>query len=241
MGLIDLIKKDLKEYAKKLQEDVEINSDLVESLGKSFGLNKVLAWVAIIILFILMSYFHPSSETLVCDSNYSCTVEHTYFNHIKFSNHISFKPDYITCKNATRREGRRRYGLYTSRRRYGLYTRIILNDNLGNKTKPFIYYYKEGSSICESEKQYFNSYIAKPENKFVLESSCDPARNYLFWGILLFAYLFTLLYQKKFYKKIFDFLIHYTAKIIAPIFLGILFIIMLLCFAVSYFHIDFPI
>lgn len=135
--------------------------------------------ILMICFFIMVVYFHPTKETMYCNSNYSCTIEHEFLNTIKIKNSITLNANSTISEEVFNASG----GLYKIRVRDKYKSKIYI-DNYN----PFIMYYNisvprvysefnknKNFYIVESE---FKNYLQNPNNNFEISSDANSIYSY---------------------------------------------------------------
>ena len=133
-----------------------------------------------IVILVTFTYFHPTYETMNCDSNYSCKIEHNYFNLFKQTSSFKLFPN-STISNIEKPG----IGRIATSRMYLIY------DN----NAPFIYYYKEEgyykyyNYLFNLEKERFEQYIKNPVNGYIVSSSANKDSLIMFLVLFIFVIL----------------------------------------------------
>ena len=148
-----------------------------------------------IVILVTFAYFHPINETMSCDSNYLCKIEHNYFNLFKKTSSFKLFPN-STISNI---EKPRPFSKIASSRMYLIY------DN----NAPFIYYYKEEGYqkyydyLFNLEKERFEQYIKNPVNGYIVSSSANKDSLIMFLVLFIFVLLplFIKFYLDNYFEK----------------------------------------
>ena len=148
-------------------------------------------------------YLHPSKETMNCDSNLKCTINHTYIGFINIKSELFLnKRSYIYPKDYVRTCHRYTHGICTH------VVHIHISDKNGQLKSPFVYYYlgyddditDKSTEMMQREITSFYEYIKKPEKEFYLEAASG---NALFiFTILGTIFVFLMYYLFNFIENI---------------------------------------
>ena len=152
---------------------------------------KIAIYFVIIGLFI---YFHPSKETMICDTNYSCQVKQEYFKIYKIEKELNLSPEAtLKCdiinipfcfKSADIRDN--------------YYIKINIIDK-NKEHRPFVFYVdiQKSDNLANDYAKALNldfvKYIQGLQKRLYIESKAVPVYSYLL--IFLIA-LFILVYRK---------------------------------------------
>ncbi len=143
--------------------------------GIDFISKNKFAIIVFVILFLI--YIHPTNETMVCDSNYSCTVEKEFINTFKDKKEIKLsKNSTFTYKT-----------YYIPSKHSGSYNMYVYFDN----KNPFIMYFDSSKDRNRLEERFlrkqadFYKYQTNPKNGFEIESYADNFVCYIWLGIFL--------------------------------------------------------
>ena len=136
-----------------------------------------------IIFFILLFliYFHPTKETMVCDSSYSCTVKREFIDTFKDKKEIKLsKNSTLTSKT-----------YYIPSKHGGSYNIYAFFDS----KNPFIMYFDTSKSESRIEEHFvrkqleFYNYLKNPSSGFEISSYAESFVCYIWLGIFLLFFV----------------------------------------------------
>ena len=139
--------------------------------------------ILMICFFVMIVYFHPTKETMYCNSNYFCTVEHEFLSSIKIKNTLTLHPNSIMSEDVFNAStiGGGRYNKISVRNNY---KSNIYFDNYN----PFIMYYNNHVSMVYNKfnknknfyivESKFKNYLQNPSDNFEISSDATPIYSY---------------------------------------------------------------
>lgn len=166
------------------------------------------------LFFILMVYFHPLNEKMICDKDFVCNIERLYLFNIKTKKAIKINKDTNLYFKVQKYVNHIFVSKYHSRPRllngYVIYP--IINESKHNFHQVFtsnygIYGIDEASIIADEEKAKFESYKNKCSDGYSLETGKITSEGNIF--LIIFTFIMIIwcyyLYQKRpdEYKKFF--------------------------------------
>ena len=148
-------------------------------------------WILIAILILgLVIYFHPTRETMQCNSQFQCQVEHEFINlftlnksfNVDKNTDIDYKVTYIAGHRGSR-------GRYKTKIYFNGKSPFIMCINTNTSESVAI-------SMGIREIQDFNQYKSGIVSRYYVRSDANPFGTYLFLGvylIILFIYIKTIM------------------------------------------------
>ncbi len=185
--LIDKNNKSAKDLKKILKPYV--NKSFLEKINESKFLNSKYFFILLgIVIFSLFIYYSPSSESMLCNSNYECTYERTYFNFYKIvKNYNISNKSFMDVKVKHHFNGKKFESIS-----YYSYP-IIVTENI--KIEPFVHYYisndteNEALNSLNNEIRIFDEYIKNPNKYYIIKMNIYPMIFYILFPIFLFLYI----------------------------------------------------
>ena len=148
------------------------------------NIKKYIPHIIIVLLVFFIIYFHPSSESMTCDNNLQCKIEHKFLGFLTFNTKIKLsEQSRMTGKVVWKSSGKNYKEDFGTFERYSVYAVYpVISDSSGRQRSPFIYYYTSSNSedymdSLNFDIYNFSSYVSNPSVGYYMESA---AGNLLF-------------------------------------------------------------
>lgn len=155
------------------------------------NIKKYIPHIIIVLLVFFIIYFHPSSESMTCDNNLQCKIEHKFLGFLTFNTKIKLsEQSRMTGKVVWKSSGKNYKEDFGTFERYSVYAVYpVISDSSGRQRSPFIYYYTSSNSedymdSLNFDIYNFSSYVSNPSVGYYMESA---AGNLLFIYIIAMA------------------------------------------------------